>query len=701
MSRNHQLLDQLAQSPSPQARLLPQVLDALGWPGEAIQLRNALSGSPASMDATDLLNTLANLGYRWDVQRIGGQDCSQLSQGQFPVLVRGDRPTAALQLLNSAQELENTLAAAGTQLVYRFRFEPESLGEKRQWFQSQVLRFRRGIGELYVISLLINLLALVLPFFIRAVYNLEIPGGQAGDLFLLLPFALLAVGLQLWLSQWRQARLAQVGSELDLVLTTRVLDKLLRMRLLQLERYTPLALASKLRSHQALRAYVTGPLALAALDLPFIVIFLAAIAAVSIPLMGLTLLMVLICFGGVWAVGSSGRAVQTSLSRNPANLDPLLLDLVQHLEQVKASGSERLWQKRLELASAEQASQGIPAVRLQQWIGILTAEFSQLTGALVLAAGTALALAGDGIELGTLIAAMFFVWRVFRPIQLAYQALSRWPQMQPTLEQLNRFMHSDDVEEDSALTQHWTLPDPKGAIGFKNVSLRLNAIQEPALSQLSLQIPAGALVVLSGAEGAGSSSILKLIDGQIQPGSGVISLDGADLRQYPLSQLRQAVAYLPDHAGVFPGSLRENLLLADPLLSDAELSRSLEAMALGELLSGPGLDRLITMRGPKSLPIHQVQAVAVTRILLTKPRVLLLDQPFRKLVSANAQALLSILQERRGSMTTLVTGDAPDLLKLADQIVVLKEGTVAFSGTPAALLAAQQQAQAAMARGPN
>ncbi|MEY4358760.1 MAG: alpha-hemolysin translocation ATP-binding protein HlyB [Cyanobacteriota bacterium] len=701
MSRDHLMLDRLAESPSPQARLLPQVLEALEWPGEAIQLRNALSGSPASLDATDLLNTLANLGYRWTVQRLGSRDAARLAQQPFPVLVRADQPTAPLQLLHNGAELAAAVAAAPSLLAYRFRFEPENLSEKRQWFQAQVLRFRRGIGELYVISLLINLLALVLPFFIRAVYNLEIPGGQAGDLFLLLPFALLAAGLQLWLSQWRQRRLAEVGSQLDLVLTTRVIDRLLRLRLLQLERYTPLALATKLRSHQALRAYVTGPLALAALDLPFIVIFLAAIAAVSLPLMGLTLLMVLVCFGGVWAVGSSGRAIQTSLSRNPSNLDPLLLDLVQNLEQVKASGSERLWQKRLEVASADQASQGIAAVRLQQWIGILTSEFSQLTGALVLAAGTALALAGDGIELGTLIAAMFFVWRVFRPIQMAYQALSRWPQMQPTLEQLNRFMHSDEVEEDSARTQHWTLPDPKGAIAFKNVNLRLNAVQEPALSQLNLQIAPGALVVLSGAEGAGSSSILKLIDGQISPGSGVVSLDGADLRQYPISQLRQAVAYLPDNAGVFPGTLRENLLLANPLLTDAELVASLEGMALQELLASPGLDRPIAMRGTGALLPHQVQAVAVARILLTKPSVVLMDQPFRKLAPAQAKALVTTLEQRRGRATTVVSGDTPELLKLADQIVVLREGTVAFSGTPAALLAAQQQAQAAMAHDPN
>lgn len=697
MSRDSLILQKLAQSPSEQARLLPSLLDGLAWPGEAVQLRNALCGSPAQMDSTDLLNTLANLGYRWEVTRISARRPGGWPLAGFPLLVGPDAPGAPLRLVSSSSELAQATPPQGQCLAYRFYFEPARAGEQRQWFQAQVLRFRRGIGELYLISLLLNLLALALPFYIRAVYNLEIPGGQAGDLFLLLPFALIAVGLQIWLTQLRQVRLARVGGNLDLVLATRVLGMLLRLRLPELERYTPLALANRLRSHEALRAYVTGPLALAALDLPFIVIYLAALAAMSLPLMGLTILMVVLCFGGVWLVGLTGQALQKPLSKTPSNLEPLLLELVQNLDQVKRSGSERLWQQRLELASADQASQSIGGVRFQQLIGVLTGEFSQLTGALVLAFGTALALAGEGIELGTLIAAMFFVWRVFRPIQMGYQALSRWSQVQPILQQLNRFMARTDVEADSALTQHWVLPEPRGAIAFKNVSLRLNALQEAALAQVSFQVDPGQLVVITGAEGSGCSSLLKIIDAQIPAASGVITLDGADLRQYPLSQLRQVVAYLPENACAFPGTLRENLLLANPLLSDAELGATLRALALDELLEGAGLDRLIELRGPNSLLPHQLQGLALGRVLLAGGSVLLLDQPFTRLAPASRQALMELLRQRRGVITTLVASDNQDLLPIADRIVILKEGTVVFVGTPAELLAAQQKAQAALA----
>ena len=700
MITRDELFARLTASPSATARMLPALLEGLGWLGEPVQLRNALCGSPQQMDDVDLLNTLANLGFRWDVRRLRGVlTPDTLPPLDFPVLIRSQQ-SHALTLIEDLQSLKEVLPRFRRLFIYSFRFEPHRVAEQRQWFQALVLRFRGSIAELYVMSFLISLLTLVLPFYIRAVYNLEIPGGQVGDLFGLLPFALLGVVLQIWLTQRRQARLADLGAELDLTISIRVMEKLMLLRLPQLERYTPLSLASRLRSFQGLRSYVTGPLALAALDLPFIGVYLVAIAVMSVPLMLLTLVMVLVCFGGVYVVGQLARSLQEPLRRNPANLEPLLLDLLDHFERVKRTGAERLWNARIEQASSEAAMQGLAPLRLQQLLNILTGEFAQLTGALVLATGAGLAIAGgSGIELGTMIAAMFFVWRVFRPIQMGYQALSRWSQIKPSLDQLNRFMGSADVEPSTSLSDPWVLPMPQGNVELSNVTLRLNALQEPTLSQVSIKIPAGQLVVISGPEGSGRSALLRLIDGQIQPGSGVLRFDGTDSRQFPLSQRRQSVDFLPEQPGLFSASLRENMMIVDPFTDDQAITRSLRALALDELLEGPGLDRPLSMKGEHSLPPYLSQGIAIARLLLGQAPILLLDQPFRLLDQRRLEALLTVLQQRKGHGTTLVVSDEPRLLELADQIIVMRSGTVSFSGTPQELLAAQQKAamqQAAM-----
>lgn len=698
MIRKDEIYQLLASSESPAAKLLPELLEGLCWVGESVQLRNALSGTPQHMDDVDLLNTMANLGFRWDVSRFrGALTPNQLPPLDFPVLVCRQK-SREFVLIQNQRELIDALPQFRRLFVYSFRLELQNIAEQNQWFQAQVLRFRGSIFELYLLSLFITLLGLVLPFYIRAVYNLEIPGGQVSDLFGLFPFAALGVILQVWLTQRRQARLADIGAELDITINVRVLEKLTCLRLPQLERYTPLSLASRLRGFQGLRSYVTGPLALAALDLPFIGIYLIAIGLMSVPLMVLTLVMVLVCFGGIYVVGSAARTVQKPLSRNPSNLEPLLLDLLDHHDDIKRSGMERIWNARLERASSEAVIQGLGPLRLQQLLSILTGEFSQLTGALVLAAGAGLAItSGDGVQLGTMIASMFFVWRVFRPIQTGYQALSRWPLIKSNFEQLNRLMAASDVEPKSSLTQRWVLPSPLGALQINNVTLRLNALQEPALLQASFSVDAGKLVVLTGPEGSGTSSVLRLIDSQLKPGNGLILFDGIDSRQFPLSQLRDAIDYLPEKPGLFSASLRENMHIVDPFATDDKIKQILASVGLDDLLLGEGLDCLVMGHGPQALPIHQVQGIGIARLFLKGSSILLLDHPFRNLDMKGTRSLLELLRQRRGSGTTIVVSDNPELLQVADQIILMKAGCVSFSGTPQDLLELQKKVQTQLA----
>jgi ABC-type bacteriocin/lantibiotic exporter with double-glycine peptidase domain len=282
---------------------------------------------------------------------------------------------------------------------------------------------------------------------------------------------------------------------------------------------------------------------------------------------------------------------------------------------------------------------------------------------------------------------------------MGYQALSRWSQIKPSLDQLNRFMGAADVEPSTSLSDPWVLSMPKGNVELSNVTLRLNALQEPTLSQVSIKILAGQLVVISGPEGSGRSALLRLIDGQIQPGSGVLRFDGTDSRQFPLSQRRQSVDFLPEQPGLFSASLRENMMIVDPFTDDQAITRSLRSLALSELLEGPGLHRPLSMKGEHSLPPYLSQGIAIARLLLGQAPILLLDQLFRLLDQRRLEALLTVLQQRKGHGTTLVVSDEPRLLELADQIIVMRAGTVSFSGTPQELLAAQQKVamqQAAM-----
>ena len=125
-------------------------------------------------------------------------------------------------------------------------------------------------------------------------------------------------------------------------------------------------------------------------------------------------------------------------------------------------------------------------------------------------------------------------------------------------------------------------------------------------------------------------------------------------------------------------------------------------MGLEDLIEGSGLDRPIAMQGVNALALHQLQAVAIARMLIKDHSIFLLDHPFRLLDNKGTDSLLRLFQKRRGLVTTIVVSDEPRLLEMADQIILMKAGTVSFSGTPKELMSAKQKAamqQAAMAGG--
>lgn len=676
----------LQDSPSPIAPLLLELLSALDWQGETVQLRNALTGDPDRMDGVDLLNTMANLGYERTAEEVGPKRHADLLTSGFPVLLQGPAWESGFLLAKTPQELPPPSSLQRRTFAFRFHVGTQK-NESRQWFQAQVLRFRGLIWRLYLISLFLNLLALVLPYYIGAIYSQTIPAGEVSQLFSLLPFALVAAALQIGLSQRRQRLLARLGQQLDLLLTVRLLERVLRLRLPQLSRYSSLTLSNRLREYQGLQTFVTGPLARAALDLPFIVLYLAAIATISLPLAVLTLVMVVACMGGVWLVGWFGRAMQRPLGRGPSDLEPLLQELVRHTREIKSRGVERIWQARLQAASAAEAERGLGGARLQELLQILTGESSQLTGALVLATGAALALTQQSISMGALITAMFFVWRVFSPIQALFQALSRWELVAPNLESLNRFMAGEDFEPDAARSERWLLPMPRGHFELQAVSVRLNNLLEPALSGVTLSLEAGELVVLVGHEGSGRSTLLKLLQNHLRPGSGRVLLDGADLRQYPPAQLRASIGSVPARPQIFPGNLRDNLLLGNPTASASAVESLLRELALEELLEEPGLDQPFQGLSSIGLLPDQIYGIALVRVLLSQPNILMLEHPFSVLRGRQREALLRWLRDHRGTITALVISDDPELMSAADRLVLLRNGAVAFQGRPADLLA--------------
>jgi osmoprotectant transport system ATP-binding protein len=210
-----------------------------------------------------------------------------------------------------------------------------------------------------------------------------------------------------------------------------------------------------------------------------------------------------------------------------------------------------------------------------------------------------------------------------------------------------------------------------------------------AVDHLDLEIDAGGVTVFVGPSGCGKTTSLRMINRMIDPTSGTIAIDGADIRKSDPALLRRGIGYVIQHAGLFPHRTVLDNVATVPVLSG--MRRRQARVRAGELLELVGLPAQLAKRYPAQLSGGQQQRVGVARALAADPPILLMDEPFSAVdpvVRAGLQDELLRLQADLAKTIVFVTHDIDEAIKLGDKVAVLREGGVlAQYDPPAELLA--------------
>ena len=308
-----------------------------------------------------------------------------------------------------------------------------------------------------------------------------------------------------------------------------------------------------------------------------------------------------------------------------------------------------------------------------------------LGSAVMYGAGSLLVLQG-GLSLGDLLVFVAYLATLYQPIeQLTYTAWTlegAAASVQRCFEVLDRQEETKDTPGAAAITS------AKGEITFAGVSFAYDG-KAPVLSSVNLEIAPGETVVFVGGSGAGKSTLLSLVPRFYDPTSGVVRLDGHDLKTLTKASLRAQIGMVLQDTLLFSTSIRENIGYGREGSTDAEIIEAAKrAQAYDFIMAQPqGFETLVGERGAH-LSVGQRQRIGIARAFLKNAPVLLLDEPTSALDPTTEKAIMNTIAELMRGRTTLIITHRIATAHHLGRVVVLEDGRIAEQGTGPELLAA-------------
>lgn len=545
------------------------------------------------------------------------------------------------------------------------------------WFIPAIVKYRGLLGEILLLSLVIQIIGLVSPVFFQVIMDKVLVNG-AMDTLDVIVIGLVTVNLfDVVLTSIRTWVFAHTSSKLDVELGARLFRHLLGLPLAYFQARRVGDSVARIRELENIRSFLTGNAMTLVLDLAFSIVFLAVMFWYSIKL---TLIVIAsfplyILISVVFTPAIRVR-LEEKFNRGAEN-QSFLVETISGIDTVKTMAVEPSWVKRWDQQLAGYVSAGLSVTNVVTLASNGVQLISKFVTAAILWYG-ARAVIDHQLTVGELVAFNMLAGQVSSPVLRLSQMWNDFQQVGISMSRVGDILNTHPEMAGNKTR----LPRLEGAIEFDQVSFRYRPDSADVLRAVSLKINPGEVIGIVGRSGSGKSTLTRLIQRLYVPDRGRVLIDGQDISVIDTTSLRQQVGVVLQENVLFNRSVRDNIALRNPALPIESIIEAATLAGAHDFICElpEGYDTMVGEHGT-GLSGGQRQRIAIARALISNPRILIFDEATSALDYESESVIHANMRRICAGRTVLIIAHRLSAVRDANRIVVIERGQIAEIGT--------------------